>query len=109
MILIKNLKIEDAEIIAQNIDNNDRFEYLDLKGFNTLELNEVYSESSNWNIGEPLVYDLDGGIVIIQFSLESLHWFNTNLDILSVHGVSKDLAQMFCSKTPQKLYCLDTF
>lgn len=109
MYLIK-AKSNDAIItVVQDLDNIDDFEHLDLGRLNSLELIEMNPDSSNWSIGEPVVFDENTGVVLLNYSKESLAWFKDNLDILSDYGVIKELADSFCSGCNENLYCLDTF
>ena len=109
MYLIKSKSKEDVQAVANDIENLDDFEHIDLGSVNTLELTEINPESTNWAIGEPIAFNEETGVVILQFTKESLNWFKDNAEMLEEYGVSIESAKQFCAHCDDNLYCLDTF
>jgi hypothetical protein len=109
MYLIKAKSNEAVLPVVQDLDNIDDFEHLDLGEINSLELVEMNPDSSNWSIGEPVVFDEKTGVVLLNYSKESLTWFKNNFEILSKYGVLEETVESFCSVCNESLYCLDTF
>lgn len=109
MFLIKSESNKNILSIVKNIDNIDDFEYLDLMKFNSLELIEINSNSSSWVVGEPIVFDENIGVVLLEYSNNALKWFIDNHAILVNYGVSKESLESFCVETSNKLFCLDMF
>jgi len=109
MYLIKATSNDEVSTVADNLDNIDKFEYLDLCEVNTLELTELNPDSKKWNIGKPLAYNEETGVVLLSFSKASLHWFAENSEVLVSYGVSRKEVAAFCIVCSDNLYCLDTF
>ena len=109
MFLIKSNLNKNILSVVKDIDNICNFDYLDLKKFNTLELTEINPKSSNWVIGEPIVFNESLGIVLLEYSNDVLDWFKQNSLILVNYGVSKESLELFCVESAEKLFCLDTF
>ncbi len=109
MYLIKAKSDNEVCTVAEDIGDIENFEYLDLCEVNTLELTELNPDSNIWNIGEPLAYSEETGVVLLSFAKESLNWFSQNSEALLNYGVSKEKVIEFCSSCSDNLYCLDTF
>jgi len=109
MYLIKAKSSEDVLSVVQELDNINNFDHLDLGDINTLELTEMNPDSSSWAVGEPVAFDENAGIVLLNYSKESLAWLKESQDILTDYGVLKELVEQFCSVCNENLYCLDTF
>ncbi|MEW7989705.1 MAG: hypothetical protein AB2820_05590 [Candidatus Thiodiazotropha sp.] len=103
MYLIKSKSNEDVQTVANDIDNLDDYEHLDLGDVNTLELTEINPESSRWATGEPIAFNEETGIVLLPFSKEALNWFKENTEMLEEYGVSKESAMQFCSECADNL------
>jgi len=109
MYLIKAKSNDEVCTVAKELDDIEKFDYLDLGEINTLELTELNPDSTVWNIGKPLVYNEETGVVLLSFSKESLCWFGQNSELLATYGVSKEKVAEFCISCSDNLYCLDTF
>lgn len=109
MYLVSSSDSAEVLSLAGGLDDIGVFNYLDLRGINTLVLMELEPDSMSWVEGEPLMFDESSGIVITRYSCESLVWFKENIDTITQYGVDSEAVSGFCDSKINQLFCVDTF
>lgn len=96
MYLIATHTPDDAKILAGNLDKVDKFDHFDLLDLNTMVLELIDDpKSTSWEIGDPIVWDEDGGLLIIEASPEIIDWFLTKPEVLRQYGVDPERLTAF--------------
>ena len=81
MYLINASDIEALAYLAESLDLLDQTNHLDLGKIDLLNLSELtQARSLSWEVGEPIVYQPEEGVMLLQISHEMLNWLNTQSD-----------------------------
>ena len=86
MILIKAPSPDDLAPVIEDLETFGDFDHLDLGDINTLIMCELNEEAVGWHIGEPIAFDEQQGLCVIEYSTEALKWMADNTSVLSEYG-----------------------
>ena len=96
MYLFKADSDDVALAVTRHLDDISKFDHLDMRYLNLLELSELTHASSQWAVDE-VSFDETEGFLLLRYSYDSLIWIKNNLEEIEPYGVSRQSAIIFCS------------